>query len=68
MTNIITGFVASVEVTQNLLENRALGRKEMLKVLNNRLINKEVGIFETFLQKLLKVTLKSEEKLIVADR
>ena len=78
LINIITGFVASEEATQNFFKSHVLGRKEMLKFVNSRLINKEVGFFlnidETAtknfssIQKPLKVTVKSKENSIVADR
>ena len=43
LTNIITGMVVPEEVTQHILKSSSIGRKEMLKFVKDRLIDKKIG-------------------------
>ena len=78
LTNIITGMVVPEEVTQHILKSSSIGRKEMLKFVKDRLIDKKIGFFDTLSKQKLKtfasirkpvsITVNSKEKSITADR
>ena len=50
LTNIITGMVVPEEVTQHILKSSSIGRKEILKFVEDRLIDKKIGVFLFIIQ------------------